>query len=45
MTIVVGKNVLESLTTGMYSDNRIVYREYIKNASDSIDRGPRRHSP
>lgn len=38
MSIVVGKNVLESLTTGMYSDNRIVYREYIQNASDSIDR-------
>ncbi len=41
MTIVVGKNVLESLTTGMYSDNRIVYREYIQNASDSIDRAVR----
>lgn len=41
MSIVVGKNVLESLTTGMYSDNRIVYREYIQNASDSIDRAVR----
>jgi hypothetical protein len=41
VTIVVGKNVLESLTTGMYSDNRIVYREYIQNASDSIDRAVR----
>jgi hypothetical protein len=38
VSIVVGKNVLESLTTGMYSDNRIVYREYIQNSSDSIDR-------
>lgn len=41
MSIVVGKNVLESLTTGMYSDNRIVYREYIQNASDAIDRAVR----
>ncbi|MGC8491297.1 MAG: ATP-binding protein [Syntrophobacteraceae bacterium] len=41
MSIVVGKNVLESLTTGMYSDNRIVYREYIQNASDSLDRAVR----
>lgn len=35
---VVGKNVLESLTTGMYSNNKIVYREYIQNAADAIDK-------
>jgi len=38
MPIVVGKNVLESLTTGMYSDTRIIYREYIQNATDAIDK-------
>ena len=30
----VGKFTLESLTTGMYSDPRIVYREYIQNSVD-----------
>ena len=38
---VVGKNVLESLTTGMYSINKIVYREYIQNSADAIDRAVR----
>ena len=33
----VGKFTLESLTTGMYSDPRIVYREYIQNSVDSIE--------
>ena len=33
----VGKNVLESLTTGMYSDSRIIFREYIQNSTDAID--------
>lgn len=33
----VGKFTLESLTTGMYSDPRIVYREYVQNAVDSIE--------
>lgn len=37
MPRIVGKNVLESLTTGMYSDSRIVYREYIQNSTDAID--------
>ena len=36
--IVVGKYTLESLSTGMYSDPRAIYREYIQNATDSIDR-------
>ena len=33
----VGKYTLESLTTGMYSDPKIVYREYIQNSVDSLD--------
>lgn len=35
--IVIGKHTLESLTSGMYSDPFVVYREYIQNAADSID--------
>lgn len=35
--IIIGKHALESLTTGMYSDPLVVYREYIQNSSDSID--------
>jgi molecular chaperone HtpG len=35
--IVVGKNILETLSTGMYADPRTIYREYIQNATDSID--------
>lgn len=35
--IIIGKNTLESLTTGMYADSFVVYREYIQNAVDSID--------
>lgn len=31
-TVQVGKYTLESLTTGMYSDPKIVYREYIQNS-------------
>lgn len=37
MDIVIGKNTLESLTTGMYSDAKIIYREYIQNSVDAID--------
>ena len=33
----VGKYTLESLTTGMYSDPKIVYREYIQNSVDSLE--------
>ena len=32
--IQVGKYTLESLTTGMYSDPKIIYREYIQNSVD-----------
>ncbi|MCD8221069.1 MAG: ATP-binding protein [Clostridiales bacterium] len=34
----IGKNILENLTTGMYSDSKITYREYIQNACDQIDK-------
>ena len=33
-----GKNILDSLTTGMYSDSKVIYREYIQNACDQIDK-------
>lgn len=35
--IVIGKHTLESLTSGMYSDPFVIYREYIQNSVDSID--------
>lgn len=35
--IIIGKYTLESLTSGMYSDPFVVYREYIQNCVDSID--------
>ena len=35
--LTVGKYTLESLTTGMYIDPKVLYREYIQNALDSID--------
>ena len=34
---IVGKNALESLTTGMYKDCRIIFREYIQNSTDAVD--------
>lgn len=34
---VIGKNILDNLTTGMYSDSKVIYREYIQNACDQID--------
>ncbi|MCI5189017.1 MAG: hypothetical protein D3905_04295 [Candidatus Electrothrix sp. AS4_5] len=34
---IIGKHTLESLTVGMYADNRIVFREYVQNATDAID--------
>ena len=34
----IGKDVLESLTTSMYEDSRYVYREYVQNAADQIDK-------
>ena len=35
--IQIGKYTLESLTTGMYSDPKIIYREYIQNSVDSLE--------
>lgn len=35
--IIIGKHTLESLTSGMYADPYVVFREYIQNATDSID--------
>lgn len=35
--IVIGKHTLESLTSGMYADPYVVFREYVQNAADSID--------
>lgn len=34
----IGKNAIENLTTAMYEDLRIIYREYIQNSADSIDK-------
>lgn len=31
-----GKNILENLTTGMYQDSKVSYREYVQNACDQI---------
>ena len=42
MDISIGKFTLESLTTGMYADARIVYREYIQNAVDSLEAAVKR---
>lgn len=34
----IGKDVIESLTLGMYEDCRFIYREYIQNAADQVDK-------
>ena len=36
---IIGKDVIESLTLGMYEDSRFIYREYIQNGADQIDKG------
>lgn len=36
--IKIGKNAIENLTIGMYEDSKIIYREYIQNSADSIDK-------
>jgi Histidine kinase-, DNA gyrase B-, and HSP90-like ATPase len=38
-SIVVGKDVLEVLSSAMYVDPLAIYREYIQNAADAIDEG------
>ncbi len=35
--IIFGSHLLESLTTGMYSDSRMIFREYVQNSCDAID--------
>lgn len=35
---VIGKYVIENLTVGMYDDPLCVYREYIQNSADAIDK-------
>lgn len=39
--IVIGKHTLESLTSGMYADPYVVFREYIQNSVDSVDEAVR----
>jgi len=34
----IGKDVIESLTLGMYEDSKFIFREYIQNSADQIDR-------
>ena len=36
-TVQIGKFTLESLTTGMYEQPLIIYREYLQNAADSLE--------
>lgn len=38
----IGKNILENLTTGMYTDSKFIYREYVQNAADAIDEAIKR---
>lgn len=35
---VFGANILENLTTGMYKSSQIIFREYIQNSCDAIDK-------
>jgi molecular chaperone HtpG len=34
----IGKDVIESLTFSMYEDSRFIFREYIQNSADQIDK-------
>ena len=36
-----GANIIEILTSGMYQDSKVIYREYIQNACDQIDKAER----
>lgn len=38
LNTIIGKDVIESLTTSMYDDSKFIYREYIQNAADQIDK-------
>jgi len=35
--VIIGKNIIENLTIGMYENSNIIFREYIQNSADSID--------
>lgn len=35
---VLGAYLMENITTGMYKDSRVIFREYIQNACDQIDK-------
>ncbi len=37
-TPIIGKNIIESLTLGMYENSLCIYREYIQNSADAIDK-------
>ncbi len=39
--IKIGKDVIETLTLGMYEDSKFVFREYIQNSADAIDKAIR----
>lgn len=39
----IGKDVIESLTLGMYEDCRFIYREYVQNAADQVDKAVADH--
>lgn len=38
MSTVIGKYVMENLTSGMYDDSKMIIREYIQNSADQIDK-------
>lgn len=40
-TVKIGKNILENLTLGMYENKYTIFREYIQNSADSIDKAIR----
>lgn len=40
-TPIIGKDVIESLTIGMYEDSKFIFREYIQNCADQIDKAIR----
>lgn len=37
-TVAVGKQILDIITSGMYSNSMMVLREYVQNAADAIDK-------
>lgn len=43
MATVIGKDVIESLTISMYDDCKFIYREYIQNSADQIDKAINEH--